>query len=112
MSDELLASKVVIIEEPPRQQTIQALPTAVVGAVGITAYGPVGQAVQVTSFEEFVDTFGGFTASSELALAASGYFTNGGQVLVVVRTVHYANILDALTKTSKAATLTLKDRAA
>jgi phage tail sheath protein FI len=112
MSAELLASKVVILEEEPRIRNITALPTAIVGAVGITERGPVGQPVLVTSFEELVATFGGFTANSDLALAASAFFENGGQVMWVVRTVHFANTTDLATKTSKAATLTLKDRAA
>ena len=112
MSAQLLASKVVILEEEPRIRNITSLPTAIVGAVGITERGPVGQPVLVTSFEELVATFGGFTANSDLALAASAYFENGGQVMWVVRTVHFGNTTDLATKTSKAATLTLKDRAA
>ncbi|HET9621808.1 MAG TPA: phage tail sheath subtilisin-like domain-containing protein [Kofleriaceae bacterium] len=112
MGNELLASKVVIVEEEPRIRAIPALPTAILAAVGITERGPVGQAVLVTSFEEFVDTFGGYTPNSDLALAIDGYFANGGQVAWVVRTVHYTNIVDATTKTAKAASLTLKDRAA
>jgi phage tail sheath protein FI len=112
MSNELLASKVVIVEEEPRLRNIPSLPTAIAAAVGITERGPVGQAVLVTSFEEYVDTFGGFTPNSDLALAASGFFENGGQVMWIVRTVHYGSPLDGATKTSKAATLRLKDRAA
>src|ERR1700693_517343 len=112
MGSQLLASKVVIVEEEPRIRNVPALPTAVVGAVGITERGPVGHAVLVTSFEEFVDTFGGFTPNSDLALAASAFFENGGQTLWVVRTVHYSDPTSAATKTSAAATLTLSDRAA
>ncbi len=112
MGAQLLASKVVIVEEEPRIRNVPALPTAVVGAVGITERGPVGQAVLVTSFEEFVETFGGFTPNSDLALAASAFFENGGQTLWVVRTVHYTDPTDATSKTSKTATHTLKDRAA
>jgi phage tail sheath protein FI len=111
MGSQLLASKVVIVEEEPRIRNVTALPTAVVGAVGVTERGPVGQAVLVTSFEEYVNTFGGFTQNSDLALAASGFFENGGQTMWVVRTVHYGDPTDATTKSSAAATLTLKDRA-
>jgi len=111
MSNQLLASKVVIVEEEPRLRNILSLPTAVVGAIGVTERGPIGQAVLVTSFEEFVGTFGGFTPNSDLALAVSAFFENGGQVMWVVRTVHYADVLDGATRTSKAATLKLKDRA-
>ncbi len=112
MSNQLLASKVVIVEEEPRIPSVPALPTSIVGAVGITERGPVGQAVLVTSFEEFDDTFGGFTPNSDLALAANAFFENGGQTMWVVRTVHYTDPTNALTKTSTAATLTLSDRAA
>jgi hypothetical protein len=112
MSNDLLASKIVILEEEPRIRNIPALPTAIVGAVGICERGPVGQAVLVTSFEEYVDTFGGFTPNADLALAVSAFFENGGQVMWIVRTVHYTSLLDATTKTSKTATLRLKDRAA
>src|SRR5262245_37443084 len=105
MSNQLLASKIAIVEEEPRQRSIPSLPTAIAGAVGILERGPVGQPVLVTSFDEFVDTFGGFTPNSALALAVSGFFDNGGQVMWVVRTVHYASIVDGATKTSKLATL-------
>ena len=80
-------------------------------AVGITERGPVGKAILVTSFEEFVETFGGFTPNSDLVLAAQGFFENGGQILWVVRTVHYTDINTSTSKTSAAATLTLNDRA-
>jgi Bacteriophage tail sheath protein len=112
MGSQLLASKIVIVEEEPRIRNVPALPTAVVGAVGVTERGPVDQAVLVTSFEEFVDTFGGYTANSDLALAASGFFENGGQTLWVVRTVHHTDPTSPATKTSAAATFTLRDRAA
>lgn len=111
MGAQLLASKVVIVEEEPRVRSIAALPTAVLGAVGVTERGPVGKAVLVTSFEEFVETFGGFTPNSDLSLAVQGYYENGGQILWVVRTVHYTDINVAASKTSAAATFTLNDRA-
>jgi uncharacterized protein len=112
MTNQLLASKVVIEEEDPRTPAIAALPTAIAAAVGIAERGPVGEPVLVSNFEEYVGTFGGFTANSDLALAASGYFENGGQAMYVVRTVHYGATTDAATRTSKPATLRLKDRAA
>jgi phage tail sheath protein FI len=112
MGNQLLASKIVIDEEAPQQRTIAALPMAIVGAVGIAERGPVGSAVLVASFQEYVDTFGAFTPNSDLALALCGFFGNGGQVAWVVRVVHYTNTGDPTSKTSKAATLTLKDRAA
>jgi phage tail sheath protein FI len=107
VGSQLLASKVVIVEEEPRIRNVPALATAVVGAVGITERGPVGQAVLVTSFEEFVETFGGFTPNSDLALAVQAFFQNGGQTMWVVRTVHYSDIHVPASKSSGAATGTI-----
>jgi phage tail sheath protein FI len=111
MSGQLLASKVVILEEDPRVRSITALPTSIVGAVGITERGPVNEPVLVTSFEEYVTTFGGFTPNSDLALAVSAFFENGGQVMWIVRIVHYGDTADRATKASRTATLVIKDRA-
>lgn len=107
MGSQLLSSKVVIVEEEPRIRNVPALPTAVVGAIGVTERGPVGQAVLCTSFEEFVETFGGFTPNSDLALAVHAFFQNGGQTLWVVRTVHYTDINNPASKSSAAATATI-----
>ncbi|MBN2196405.1 MAG: phage tail protein, partial [Polyangiaceae bacterium] len=100
MSGQLLSSKVVIVEEEPRVRGIPSAPTSVAGAVGLTERGPVGQAVLCSSFDEYQDRFGGFTPDSDLALAAMGFFENGGSQLWVVRTVHYADPSDPLTATA------------
>lgn len=107
MGSQLLASKVVIVEEEPRIRNVPALPTAVVGAIGVTERGPVGQAVLVTSFEEFAETFGGFTPNSDLALAVQAFFENGGQTMWIVRTVHYTDINTPASKMSAAALATI-----
>ena len=92
MSKELLSSKVVVIEEEPRIRGIPSASTSVVGAVGITQRGPLDEPVLCTSFEEFQRVFGDFTPDSDLALAAMGFFENGGTQLWVVRTVHHSDI--------------------
>jgi len=92
MTGQLLASKIVVVEEEPRVRGIPSAPTSVAGAIGITERGPIGQAVLCTSFEEFQNKFGGFTQDSYLALAAMGFFENGGSQLWVVRTVHHTDI--------------------
>jgi len=92
MSGELLSSKVVVVEEEPAVRGVPSAPTSVVGAVGITQRGPIDKAVLCTSFEEFQRVFGGFTPNSDLALAAMGFFENGGSMLWVVRTVHHTDI--------------------
>lgn len=100
MGGQLLSSKVVVVEEEPRVRGIPSLPTSVAGAVGITERGPIGQAVLVNSFEEFQERFGGFTPDSDLALAAMGFFENGGSQLWVVRTVHHGDVSDPATATA------------
>ena len=108
---ELLSSKIVVVEEEPRIRNIPGLPTAVLAAVGITERGPIAAATLVTSFEEFIRVFGGFTVDSDLALAMQGFFQNGGTTVWVVRTVHFTDITSAATKTSLPATLNLKTAA-
>ena len=100
MGGQLLSSKIVVVEEEPRVRGIPSAPTAVIGAIGITERGPIGQATLVTSFEEFQTKFGGFTPDSDLALAAMGFFENGGSQLWVVRTVHHTDVSDPGTATA------------
>ncbi len=111
MSAQLLSSKIVIVEEEPRIRSIPALPTAIVGNVGITERGPVGEATLVSSFEEYATIFGGFTVNSEVATGAFGFFLNGGETMWVVRTLHYTDITSKATATGVVGTLTLVDRA-
>ncbi len=82
---------------------IQGVSTSVTGAVGVTLRGPLdGKPVLVTSFNEFVQTFGGFLPEPEAAVkskfeddgqwwlfphAVKGFFDNGGQQLYVKRVV-------------------------
>jgi len=93
-STELLASKVVILEEEPSIPAITALPSAVALALGITERGPIAEPVLLTSFEEYVRYFGGFTAEAELAVAAYGFFYNQGSFMWVVRTCHFTDLTD------------------
>lgn len=108
MSGDLLSSKVVAEEEEPQVRGIPSAPTSVAGAVGLAERGPIGQAVLCTSFEEYRATFGGFTPDSDLALAAMGFFENGGTHLWAVRTAHYEDASDpeSHTATPAAAALT------
>ncbi|WP_434345731.1 phage tail sheath protein [Myxococcus virescens] len=108
MSRELLSSKIVIEEEEPRVRGIPSVPTSVAGAVGLAERGPIGQAVLCTSMEDYQATFGGFTPDADLALAAMGFFENGGTHLWAVRTVHYEDVSnpESHTATRAAAALT------
>lgn len=100
MSGELLSSKVVVVEEEPTVRGVPSAPTSVAGAVGITERGPMDEAVLCTSFEEYQARFGGFTPDSDLALAAMGFFENGGSQLWVVRTAHHTSVANPSTATA------------
>jgi phage tail sheath protein FI len=98
---ELLASKVVIQEEEPQLRSIPAESTAVIAVVGVAQRGPVGVATLITSWDEYVRIFGGYTADGELPMAVRGiYRQDPGAYVYVVRTVHYTDITSAATKTS------------
>lgn len=107
MSSALLASKTVILEEEPQIRNVPGVPTAVLGAVGVTARGPVGLEVLCTSFTDYVNVFGGYTANGFLPNVVEGFFAEGGQEVHVVRTVHYTDATNPASKTSAAATLVL-----
>ena len=106
---ELLASKTAIIEEEPQLRSIPAVSTAVIAVVGVAERGPVGVATLITSWDEYVRIFGGFTTDGELPMAVRGiYRQDPGAYVYVVRTVHYTDITDAATKTSDAAEVMLQ----
>ena len=71
------------IEIGPRP--IEGVSTSTAGFVGMTVQGPTdGLPVLVTSFSEFVRTFGGYLPASlndkqHLPYAVQGFFENGGQ---------------------------------
>lgn len=108
MSNELLASKVVITEEEPRVRQILGVPTNILGMIGITEKGPVGELTRTTSFDEWVDIYGGAIADGDAYHAVQGFYRNGGQVLDFVRTVHYTDVDTPATKTSDAASYTIQ----
>ena len=87
---EFLRSRIIIEEPDPSVRTIQALPTAIFGVVGITEKGPVATPTAVYSYEEFERIYGGFIASYHTAVAVRAFFDNGGYVCWVSRTCHYS----------------------
>lgn len=107
MNQALLSSKIVIIEEQPNITAVNPAPTAVTGAIGVTERGPVGVATLITSFEQYLQVFGSYTANSDVALAANGFFANQGNFFWVVRTVHYTDTTNPNSKTSSAASATI-----
>lgn len=111
MSKAQLASKVIVNEAEPRIRSVPALRTAMWVAVGVAEKGP-HTATLITSWEEYVNIFGGFTTDAkDLPSAVQGFFAEGGQFCYVIRIVHYSNVADKTTYTSAAATITLTDRA-
>lgn len=107
MSNQLLASKIVIEEETPALRSIPALDTAVLSMVGITIKGPINTPTLVQSFDQFVRKFGSYMVGSHMAAAVEGFFENGGTNIYIVRVVHYSDITDGTTATSANATINL-----
>lgn len=108
MVQPLLSSKIIINEEPPQIRSVVTLPTAVLGMVGITERGPVGEPVLSLSFEEWRNTFGGYTLESRDTIAAvEGFFEEGGQFLWFSRTAHYTDVTDAGTRQTARGVATL-----
>lgn len=85
MAGELLSSKIVINEVEPSIPGLPVVQSAVLAAFGKAVRGVPNTPVQVTSFDEYVRTFGDFAAGFELPLAMRGYFLNGGRNAWVVR---------------------------
>ena len=68
---------------PPAEPS--PLRSDIAGFVGRTKRGPVGKAVRVTGWREYLIKFGGLTARADTPFALKGYFENGGDVAHVVR---------------------------
>lgn len=111
MASQLLSSRVAIEEEEPRVRPIQAIQTSIACMVGVTERGPINVPTLVTSFDEYEAIFGGFTADSDVALAANGFFENEGQFLYVIRTVHHTDITNPASQTGVKGTLNLQTAA-
>jgi phage tail sheath protein FI len=65
--------------------TIAGAATSVAGFVITTRRGIPNRPVRVTSFPQFIERFGGFSASSLGAYLVKGFFDNGGQFAYVNR---------------------------
>ncbi len=109
-SNLLLASKIVVVEEPPSIRNIPGVPTAIAAFAGITERGPLRVPQFLTSWDEFVSVFGGFILNSDLPLAVRGAFDNGATAVWVSRLSHYTDINDDATSTAVAGEQFLPDR--
>ena len=77
-------------EERGPDQSILRFGTARTAFVGRTLRGPVNRPVQLRSFAEFQQMFGGLWQPSPLGYAVEQFFDNGGREAVVVRVVNGA----------------------
>lgn len=79
----------VYIEEiPGSMRAIEAGGTSTAAFLGIAEKGPTDEAVRLSSWPDFVKTFGSFIEESYLAYAVYGFFANGGSACYVVRVNH------------------------
>jgi phage tail sheath protein FI len=65
--------------------TITGVATSVTAFFGRTLSGPLNRATRCLSYADFLRTFGGSPAGSELALSVKQFYDNGGADLYVVR---------------------------
>lgn len=90
--------------QPAEQQDVRLVRTDVAGFVGFAERGPLPSpgttevdpktlAVRLTSWKQFVTTFGGFIPYGYLAYAVRGFFENGGTTCYVARVAatHHSN---------------------
>ncbi|MHB9038485.1 MAG: phage tail sheath C-terminal domain-containing protein [Armatimonadota bacterium] len=85
---------------------VKQISTSSCGMIGVAEKGPINKPILVTSWEQFVRSFGSYIQDGYLAYAARLFFDNGGQVLYVNRVAHYESGTLAATKAS----VTLKNR--
>lgn len=79
---------VYIEEKPGGPGPIRGVSPSAMGLIGWTDKGPVNYPVLNTSFPEFSDNFGGFTANGLAPTMAYAFFANGGGELYMVRVAH------------------------
>jgi phage tail sheath protein FI len=82
---------------------VKQISTSSAAMVGVAEKGPINKPTLVTSWEQFLKTFGGYINEGYLAYAARAFFDNGGSVLYVCRVAHYADPTDRNTLTGQKA---------
>ncbi|MFB7915865.1 phage tail sheath family protein [Streptomyces sp. NPDC056061] len=80
-----LTPGVYVEEVQSGARPIEGVGTAVAAFVGFAAAGPFHQPTLVTSWDQYVQTFGTFAPDTYLTLAVHGYFANGGGAAHIVR---------------------------
>ncbi len=89
---------------------VKQLSTSSAAMVGVAERGPINQPMLVTSWEQFVTTYGGYIQAGYLAYAARSFYDNGGSVLYVNRVAHLSDPLDRHSLTAVSASVRLQDR--
>ena len=89
-----------MVEVPPTLRAITGASTSTAAFIGMAEKGPVNKAYLITSFTEFLDTFGGFNTKDALGIqdrrtppdnniylpyAVWAFFQNGGRKCYIVR---------------------------
>lgn len=80
-----LTPGVYVEEVQSGARPIEGVGTAVAAFVGFAETGPFHQPTLVTNWDQYVQTFGTFTADTYLTPAVYGYFANGGGAAYIVR---------------------------
>ena len=75
----------VYVQELLGPQLISAAATSNTAFVGITEKGPYDQPTLITSWNQYVATFGGFMWGAQLPFAIYAFFVQGGSIAYVVR---------------------------
>ena len=97
---ERLSPGVFIEEINTGPRPIEGVGTSMAAFVGFAASGPVNQPILITSWEQYVQTYGGlqesgtrngFLEGSYLGYSLYGYFNNGGRRCYVIRLPHISN---------------------
>ena len=78
---------VYIRELPSGQNTITPVATSIAAFIGWANQGPVGEAVMIESWQEYIATFGGFYPGAYLGYAVYQFFQNGGSQAYIIRLV-------------------------
>jgi phage tail sheath protein FI len=85
---QLSAPGVYVQEVPSGVRTIIGVSTSLTVFIGRTRRGPVGEATEISSYEEFDDTYGGLMDGSPMTYSVQDFFLNGGSQAVIIRVFH------------------------
>lgn len=107
-NEALLVPGVYTFEKPMGGEPLQPAGSAAYAPIGTAEWGPMNKATLITSWPEFVRTFGSDMSNGYLAMGVRDFFRMGGQRAWVVRTAHYTDITDPATVTAEKAAVTIQ----